>query len=95
MITRVLVMLLLVPLGTSLFGTREAAAQSACVAKCQGASACIEKCASARKSRAQARQGTAPPRPSSSAAGETRRDNWQSTIFNNSTGGGGGGGGGY
>ena len=91
---RIVVMLLALSLGGLLSPTHEAAAQSACAARCMGDTACLDKCAQARKNRPQARQGNTSPKPSSSTASNPTKEDWRSSIFN-STNKGGGGGGGY
>ncbi len=91
--SRVRVMLAL-SLGVPLLLTHEAAAQSACTAKCKGDTACFEKCVQARKSRPPTSNTS--PKPSGSTASGPAKEDWKSSIFDSThKGGGGGEGGGY
>ena len=90
---RIAVMLLALSLGVPLVVTHEAAAQSACTAKCKGDTACFDKCVQARKNRPLTRNTS--PKPSSSTASDPAKEDWRSSIFDTTHKGGGGGGGGY
>ncbi len=86
---RIAVMLLSLWLGVPLFLAHEAAAQSACTAKCKGDTACFDKCVQARKSRPPTSNTN--PKPSGSTASGPVKEDWRSSIFDTTHKGGGGG----